>query len=280
MLPVGHSPPTTTGNQNLGLFVWMCVMIERVIFASYGNDSIALIQWAHERKLGNTIVAYSDTGWAAPWWPERVSKAEAWVRSLGFEPARLMSEGMVDLVRRKKAWPRGGGGKFQFCTQALKKDPAERWLAEVDPSQDVVCMVGVRREESPNRLHWPEWIEESPAHGGRSLWAPLVRHSEKERDELIRRAGWAPLPFRSKECWPCVNARQGEIALMEPDVIDRVESLEDEMGTNGNGNARVMFSPKRYGGALGIRAVVDYCQGHQDDLFGSGFGCDSGFCGD
>ena len=42
-------------------------MFEHVIFASYGNDSIALIQWAHERDLTDVAVAYSDTGWGAPW---------------------------------------------------------------------------------------------------------------------------------------------------------------------------------------------------------------------
>lgn len=32
-----------------------------VIFASYGNDSIALIQWAFEHRLQNVVVAYNDT---------------------------------------------------------------------------------------------------------------------------------------------------------------------------------------------------------------------------
>ena len=48
-----------------------------VVFASYGNDSIALIQWVYERRLKNVAVVYSDTGWAADWWPARVKKAEA-----------------------------------------------------------------------------------------------------------------------------------------------------------------------------------------------------------
>ena len=255
-------------------------MFEHVIFASYGNDSIALIQWARERGLTDVAVAYSDTGWGAPWWPDRVEQAEEWVKSLGFTPVRLESEGMAALVRRKKAWPRGGGGRFQCCIQALKKEPAERLLLDVDPDCEATCLVGVRREESANRRQWPEWTEESPAHGGRSLWAPLVRHGERERDELIDKTPMQRLPFRSKECWPCVNARMGEIALLEEETITRIESLEAEMGTNSNGNARVMFSPKRHGGAIGIRAVVDRCNGGTEDMFGSTMGCDSGFCGD
>ena len=53
-----------------------------IIFASYGNDSVALIQWAHERRLTDVTVLYSDTGWAADWWAERVLKAGWWL-SLG-----------------------------------------------------------------------------------------------------------------------------------------------------------------------------------------------------
>ena len=87
--------------------------MEHLIFASYGNDSIALIQWAHERGLSGVHVAYGDTGWAAEWWPARVEQAEAWVRTLGFVPHRIKGEAMGALVMRKKAWPRGGGGKFQ-----------------------------------------------------------------------------------------------------------------------------------------------------------------------
>ena len=80
-----------------------------VIFASYGNDSIALIQFAKDRGLKGVAVVYSDTGWAADYWAHRVARAEIWIRSLGFTAHRTQSEGMTELVRRKKAWPRGGG---------------------------------------------------------------------------------------------------------------------------------------------------------------------------
>ena len=43
-------------------------------------------------------------------------QAEAWAQGLGFVTHRIPSEGMAGLVGRKKAWPRGGGGKYQFCT--------------------------------------------------------------------------------------------------------------------------------------------------------------------
>jgi 3'-phosphoadenosine 5'-phosphosulfate sulfotransferase (PAPS reductase)/FAD synthetase len=252
--------------------------VTRVIFASYGNDSVALIQWAHEHRLEDVTVAYSDTGWAAAKWPARVERGEAWAQSLGFKTARIQSIGMHELVRRKQAWPRGGGGRFQFCTEALKERPALEWLAEVDPDGDAICMIGIRREESANRASFPEYMEASEKHGGRSLHAPLVRHTEAMRDALIAKTPLEVLPHRSKECWPCVNARIPELKAMDEDAIQRIEAIEAEAGINSKGNARVMFSPKRHRGALGIRAVVEDAKRGVDDLFEPA-GCDGGWCG-
>lgn len=251
----------------------------RVIFSSYGNDSCALIQWTHEQQRLQkipVIVAYSDTGWEADYWPGRIVQGEQWAQSLGFKTAVIASEGMEPLVRRKKAWPRGGGGKFQFCTMNLKEQPALAWLDTVDPDGEAICMIGVRRDESPNRSTFPEWTECSPRHGGRSLHAPLVTYTAAMRDELLRRTPFKPLPHRSKECWPCVNAGKRELKLLDTAALERIESLEREMGTNSKGNERVMFSPARHGGAVGIRAVVEDARHNSDDIFGEL--CDGGWC--
>ena len=249
-----------------------------VIFASYGNDSAALIQFAHERGLTDVHVAYGDTGWAADWWPARVKRGEEWAQSLGFQTHRIESEGMELLVMRKKAWPRGGGGMFQFCTEALKKIPARAWLDAHDPECEATCLTGVRREESENRRDAPEWVTASEDHGGRELWQPLVRHTEAMRNALALRSPLPLLPFRSKECWPCVNARKGEIKLIDEPAIVRVERIEAASGINSKGNARVMFSPARHGGAIGIRAVVEDAKHNTDELFTTS-GCESGWCG-
>lgn len=252
--------------------------MEYLIFSSYGNDSIALIQWAHERGLPDVHVAYSNTGWAAEWWAGRVRLAEEWARSLGFTPHRIDSEGMEALVMRKKAWPRGGGGKYQFCTEALKKIPARAWLDLHDPEGETTCLTGVRREESQNRRDAPEHATASEDHGGRELWQPLVRHTEAQRDALVLKTPMPLLPFRSKECFPCVNARKQELKLIDTEARDRVHRIELASGINSNGNARVMFSPARHGGAVGIDAVIEDAKHKSDDLFNTA-GCASGWCG-
>lgn len=57
--------------------------MEYVISASYGNDSMALMQWAHEHGLRGVTVVYCDTGWAAPNWELRIAEGEALALRLG-----------------------------------------------------------------------------------------------------------------------------------------------------------------------------------------------------
>ena len=248
-----------------------------VIFASYGNDSIALIQHVHDLGKENVAVLFSDTGWAADWWEERVKEGEKFARDFGFTPFRTKSVGMEALVKKKKGWPMGGGGAF--CTAELKIKPALVWLDEYDPDDEITCIVGIRREESANRATFPEWTDESEKHGGRELWAPLVRYTDTDRNLLLHEAGFDVLPHRSKECFPCVHANRSDLVQMDESRIIHIERIEQEMGINSKGNPRVLFRPKRHQGAVGIRAVVDWAHKRDKEQLDL-FDCDSGFCGD
>lgn len=253
-----------------------------VLSASYGNDSIALLRWAYEAALLNVTVVYCDTGWAAPWWQERVETAEMVAEAYGFTPVRLTSEGFEALVKAKKAFPRQG---IQFCTERLKIEPAQRWLDENDPAKEATVLVGKRREESANRANTPEFVLYSPLHGGRRLWHPLFDMQEAERDALIRRAGFEPLPHRSMECFPCINSNRADLRLLAQDEerVAHIERLEREMGHTGKGKPRTMFRPYRYMGATGIREIMRWAESApgQFDLDDgtSGGGCYSGQCG-
>ena len=136
-----------------------------ILFCSYGNDSIALIQWAHERDLEDVVCLYSDTGWSASWWADRLAKGEALAQGYGFTTARTESEGMLELVRRKRGWP-GAGGQGQFCTAELKVILALKWLNANDPKKEGAAVTGVTRSESMHRSDAPEHVTESERHGG------------------------------------------------------------------------------------------------------------------
>ncbi len=261
-----------------------------VAFVSYGNDSIALLQWMHEHNVLDVLCVYHDTGWASKAWPARVEKGEHLAHLAGFRTRRTESEGLVQLARRKKGWPAQG---MQFCTEELKIAPAQALLAEVDPLGEVICVNGVRREESRERSTTPEWVEESEKHGGRSLWSPLVTVREPERDALIRRAGFQVLPHGSRECYPCVNSNKGDLRLLDEERVAEIEAIEATMGHTSKGKPRVMFRPHRCRGAVGIREVKKWAESDRgqyvppvapdepvtDEQEQGGGGCDSGFCG-
>lgn len=242
-----------------------------VISASYGNDSLAMIQWAHEQKLTDVTVVYCDTGWHSPDWPVRVERCESFAKSLGFGTVRAVSIGMPELVRMKKGFP--GNGQ-QFCTAHLKGVPFLQWIDEADPACNATVLVGKRRVESEARKDTPEFIESSEHHGGRRVWHPLYLHTDEMRNALLHRAGFDVLPHRSKECSPCANANRDDFNRLTDGEIERVNDLEVEIG-------KPMFRAKRFG-ALGIHGVIRWAKDGRDrgsfeteasncaDLFGCG----------
>jgi 3'-phosphoadenosine 5'-phosphosulfate sulfotransferase (PAPS reductase)/FAD synthetase len=238
-----------------------------VIFASGGNDSVALIQFAIEEAWDDVIVAYSNTQWASPEWPQRIVALKDWLHRFRFKFYEIQSEGMDALITRKQAFP---ANKPKFCTYELKIKPAQVWLDTIDPNKNAVCCLGIRRCESASRSQWPEWVECSENHGGRPLFSPLVRYSDEERNALLRRAGWDVLPHRSRECSPCVNAKKSDLRMLPLVDIEKVRRKELEMGLN-------MFRPHRMMGAKGIDEAMKWANSGRGEYEPPGE-CDSGMC--
>ena len=241
-----------------------------IISSSCGNDSVALIQWAYENKLPDVTVTYIDTGWSAPNWEDRVNSVQDYVIGLGFKFVTIKSMGMEALVRVKKGFP---ANQYQFCTQHLKGIPFLQWIDEYDPDCRAVVLVGKRRDESKARAETPEFIHNSEYHGGRTLYHPLYKHTSKDRDALLQRAGFSVLPHRSQECSPCVNANRADFKMLTTEQVQRVSDLEVEIG-------KPMFRAKRFH-ALGIHGVMTWAKHGKrkvDDNFSSA--CDGAYgCG-
>ena len=220
-----------------------------VISSSAGNDSVALIQWAIEHDVPDLQVVFCDTGWAAPGWMQRVERVHTWAQKMGAGTHVISSIGMADLVRIKKGWP---GNGLQFCTAHLKGVPFLQWIDESDPRCSAIVMIGKRRAESRARAETPEFIYASEYHGGRKLWHPLYLHSDEQRNALLDRAGFDPLPHRSLECNPCVNANRADLLRLTPGEIERVSNLEVEIG-------QPMFRAQRFN-AMGIHGVLAWAR--------------------
>ncbi len=221
--------------------------IRFVIFVSYGNDSIALLQWAHENDLHGVAVVFTDTGWMADGWAARVERGEAWVRSLGFTPYRTKSIGFRQLAHDKSGFPTQ---QFQWCSYRLKILPGMQWLEQHDPDARAICLIGVRREESDDRADFPEYLANSGNHGGRFMLAPFVDWKEKQRNELIRRAGFEVLPHRSREC-RCINSNRQDMRFFTEADWKAIKDLEQEVGNT-------MFRPHRHMGAKGADQVREW----------------------
>ena len=252
-----------------------------IVFTSCGNDSVALAKWCFDNGKTDLHFAHSDTKWGSQSWPERVAMFKYWVELNGATFHLLGSEGFELLAKRKKAFPTNG---MAFCSYELKIKPAKDWLEIIDAKKEATCYTGVRRCESVNRANWPEWIEESDNHGGRSLHSPLVRHTDEMRNELIERTPFPILETRSQECWPCVNSNKSDLRLIKTFDIEKVEKLEAEIDAlKKNDGERFMFRSAKCGGAQGIRQVFDWAHtstgGYNHDQLPM-FGCESGFCGD
>lgn len=224
-----------------------------VISSSAGNDSLAMIQLSIENEIPDLHVVFCDTGWSAPGWMQRVEKIHSYAEKHGIKTHIVKSIGMEDLVRMKKGFP---GNAQQFCTAHLKGVPFLQWIDEEDKDYKAIVMVGKRRAESEARKDTPEFIYDSEYHGGRTLWHPLYLHTDEQRNELIKRAGFEPLPHRSLECNPCVNANRQDFLRLTAGEIERVNDLEVEIG-------KPMFRPKRFS-ALGIHGVIQWAKNGRD----------------
>ena len=115
-----------------------------ILSVSYGNDSIALIQWAHEYGLENCFAVYCDTGWAHPEWPARVREGMTLAESYGFVTWSVKGMTFEEIVLMKKGFP---SQKFQWCSGLLKTIPFGDFAEFIDPNKEAVIIIGKRRVE-------------------------------------------------------------------------------------------------------------------------------------
>lgn len=199
-----------------------------IIISNYGDDSMALLQWAYEHQVLNVTVISIDTGWAAESWAARVEEGEAWVRRLGFTPVRLHSaKTFAALVSDRQQFP---SRKYQWCVSLLKALPIMDYLEQHDPHCTATILLAKRRSASRLYRDIPEYIEESDMHGERRVWHPLYLLTIAERDALIERAGFPVLHHRSLECDPCIHNTPDDFARLADADQQKLEALETAVG--------------------------------------------------
>lgn len=231
-----------------------------IIIANFGNDSIALIEWAKQQLLKDVFVVSVNTGWAAPEWSKRIEQANQYLEKLHFTSVQLTPEyNFQQLVRERHNFP---SIKFHWCAKFLKGLPILDWLDQVDPDLQAVIMLAKRREQAPQLQDLPEFIKESHSYGLRKIWHPLFLHDLQARNQLIAQAGFDLLCTRSLECDPCIYNQKSDFLRLDSARAKQLEVLEKEIG-------RPMFSIKSQEDAdLAGNEKMIYYQG-----CGSEFGC-------
>lgn len=222
-----------------------------IISGNYGDNTVALIQWAYENKLSNLMVSHVETGWAAPNWGDRVSKGQALAKRYGFNAISIKAKASFqDLAEDRHAFP---NQKFEWCAGFLKGLPFIEWADTIDDACEATVLLGSRRADSRARVNLPEFIKESEHHGDRRVWYPLYKHSDEERDALIKRADFDLLGHRSLECDPCIHSKAADFCRLDTKTIVCLKRLEKELD-------KPMFDPRNHDGAKGIEAVVTWAK--------------------
>lgn len=222
-----------------------------IIFGNFGDNTIALIQWAFEKGLQNVRVVHINTQWAAQTWGQRVAEGSAFAEQCGFESVELSSSTtFTEMVLGRENFP---NQKFQWCAGFLKGLAFMMWADQLDPEAEAVVLLGSRRTDSRIREGLEEFKERSEHFGKRRVWYPLYQHSNFERDELIQRAGFSVLNHRSLECDPCIHSQIVDFQQMSSVDIEKVKRIENQL-------QKPMFHPMDVGGAQNIEQVISWAK--------------------
>ncbi len=241
-----------------------------ILRSNYSNNSMALIQWAHEQQLKDVIVVYVDTGWAAEGWLDYVSQCERFVQNVGFNIKHIKPvTPFEDIMEMKGGFP---SRQRQWCALHLKGIPFLKWIDEADPDTKATVLLPKSRVET-NFTDIPEYIESCEFNGERRVWQPLFNIDQLQRDALLARAGIAPLPYPSQECSPCINSTVTALRKLTTSAIEKTAELEEELETT-------LFPPQDCNGASGIYAVVEWAKTAKQDQLNYEYGCSASFgCG-
>ena len=198
-----------------------------LIIGNFGNETIALIEWARQNRLKNVYCLYVDTSWASKSWPKRVTTVVQWLKSINFTPVILtpnISFQALALEQRDFPTP-----KFASCVSLIKAPTLLAWIEKHDPNAEATLLLAKRRQAARAYAHIFEYIKNSAHYNKRTIWQPLYKHSNAERDTLLQQAGFLRLEHnQSQECFPCIHCPQQIVALDDP-KINQIQALEKKI---------------------------------------------------
>lgn len=201
---------------------------KHILVGNFGNQSIALLQWAIVSGLSNSYFVSIDTDWAGKGWDRRVAKGQGYARAHQVKPIQLTPPiYFTDLVRQRGEFP---SQQFKWCASLLKGSTLNDWLDEIDPNCQAVILLAKQKATSSRYNDLTEFIEESEYYGGRKVWYPLIEHTLAQRNALIAQTPFELISTRSLECEPCIYTAAEELGEVHPDDMNKLHTLEQQIG--------------------------------------------------
>lgn len=201
-----------------------------VVSVSGGKDSTAAILALREADIPARYV-FADTGWEVPQTYEHLATLE---RLLGITIARVEKPGGMVAAAAAARLPTR---VQRWCTRELKIEPIRAYhdAVEKEAIEDVVCVVGIRAEESEARKRLPEF--EYDDEWGGYVWRPLIAWTIADVLAIHHRHNVPVNPlyrlgFNRVGCMPCVFAAKEDVRLMAehfPERVALVRSLENHV---------------------------------------------------
>ncbi len=244
-----------------------------VVSVSGGKDSTATALLAIKQKVENLIFVFADTGNEAQITYDYIEYLDKKFRKLcgtgitklkadfrerlesrnleedidGFPiAAKYTGIPILDLAQLYGKFPTA---RMRFCTGELKRDVIRQFFAKwLKSGYVVIDWQGIRSEESPARAKLLKYsLTDTYANGG-TLWRylPILNWKAQDCFDMLRRNHVKPNPLYAKGfsrvgCFPCINWKKEEIALMAKKFPERINEIREwekiVSGCRADGNA-------------------------------------------
>ncbi|WP_028388149.1 phosphoadenosine phosphosulfate reductase family protein [Legionella fairfieldensis] len=202
--------------------------MQYIIIGNYGNHSLAVMQYLIDRDLSALHFIYVETGWASPFWKDRVLACSDYARSRGVIVHTLKAPASFsEMVIDRKQFP---SRKFQWCASFIKGLTILAHLDEIDPACEALIISGKRRYDSRRYADLTEFEDNNDLYQGRTLWYPLWQTSNEEFAGLIKKTNLEWLSHPSMECSPCIHSPINVLPHLDSSTLARLEALEQETG--------------------------------------------------
>ncbi len=193
-----------------------------IIFGNFGNETIALIQWAHQQALRQVKIIHVETGWSEPMWEKRVQKGRILAESYGFESIALKPvKTFAELLQEKGSFP---NPKFQWCATLLKGVTINHWLNEHDPYGKFT--IYLPHTSKPQDISTAQNL-----YGERELDYPLSTLKLTTMKTLVADTDFPWLTHRSLECAPCIHSNRQDFQAISLQSIRKVVRMEKNIKT-------------------------------------------------